>query len=378
MNDNQTLLTRLSELDARLIELLSERINLTVEAGAQLERVALEGLLKSIADRSGADNSRNPDMRDIFNEINESVRQQLRPPRVAFLGPRATYSHLAAVKRFGRHAALVPVHTIDEVFDVVARGKADYGVVPVENSTEGPVNNTLDQLAGRDQLTGGGQPGLSVGGVCGEVFMTITHDLLSRSGFPHDIEVIYTHPQAHRQCRRWLAAHMPEVPVIEVNSTAAAARKAGDNLNAAAIVHALAAPLYGLRVVEHAVQDHVGNTTQFFILGADRPAPTGDDKTSVLFSVNDTPGALFRTLQPLADRGINMTRIVSRPFVASRYRYLFFVDLEGHRQNPGLYEALALLEEECPLFRVLGSFPRAVLAERPEEGITGDGLILKA
>ncbi len=291
-------------------------------------------------------------LRNIFREIISAAREIQAPLSVAFLGPEATFSHLAALRKFGHATRFGPMTTIQEVFSEVEKGKYQYGVVPIENSTEGVVNISLDLFA-ETRLR-----------ICGEIFLEISHDLLSKSGQRQDIEVIYSHPQAYGQCRGWLAAHLPDIPVIEVASTGAAAQKAARNPNSAAIASAAAASLYDLRVVETHIEDNPGNVTHFFVIGPDAPGPTGSDKTSIIFSVDDIPGALYRTLRPLAERGINMSRIVSRPVKNEAWRYRFFVDLDGHQADPKVAEALKEIEALSAWFKLLGSFPKAAGVEK--------------
>jgi chorismate mutase/prephenate dehydratase len=233
----------------------------------------------------------------------------------------------------------------------VEKGKYQYGVVPIENSTEGIVNISLDLFA---------ETSLKI---CGEIFLEVSHDLVSKSGQRADIEVIYTHPQAYAQCRRWLKTHLGEIPVLEVASTGVAAQKAAKNPNAAAIASAFAAPLYDLRVVESRIEDVPGNVTHFFVIGPDAPGLTGCDKTSIIFAVDNIPGALYHTLRPLAERGLNMTRIVSRPAKNEAWRYLFFVDLDGHRDDPQVGQALEEIKTIGAHFKLLGSYPRAAGVE---------------
>lgn len=290
-------------------------------------------------------------LRNIFREIISAAREVQIPFGVAFLGPEATFSHLAALKKFGRATRFGPMTTIQEVFAEVEKGKFQYGVVPIENSTEGIVNVSLDLFADTSLK------------ICGEIFLEVSHDLVSKSGQRADIEVIYTHPQAYAQCRRWLSTHLGHVPVLEVASTGVAAQKAAKNPNAAAIASAFAAPLYDLRVVESRIEDQPGNVTHFFVIGPDSPGPTGNDKTSIIFAVDNIPGALYKTLQPLAERGLNMTRIVSRPAKNEAWRYLFFVDLDGHQDDPQVSPALEVIKDLSAHFKMLGSFPRAAGVE---------------
>jgi|UniRef100_A0A7C5AL88 chorismate mutase/prephenate dehydratase len=286
-------------------------------------------------------------IRNIFREIISAAREIQAPLGVAFLGPEATFSHLAALKKFGHASRYGPMATIQEVFSEVEKGKFHYGVVPIENSTEGVVNDTLDLFVETPL------------GICGEIYLEISHDLVSKSGQKEDIEVIYTHPQAYGQCRRWLATHLPEIPILEVASTGVAAQKAAKNPNSAAIASAFAAPLYDLRVVERRIEDYPGNVTHFFVIGPDSPGATGRDKTSIIFAVDDVPGALYKTLKPLATRSINMSRIVSRPAKTEAWRYFFFVDLDGHKDDQEVREALEEIKHLSAHFKLLGSFPKA-------------------
>ena len=290
-------------------------------------------------------------LRNVFREIISAAREVQIPFGVAFLGPEATFSHLAALKKFGRATRFGPLTTIQEVFSEVEKGKYQYGVVPIENSTEGIVNVSLDLFA---------DTGVKI---CGEIYLEVSHDLVNKSGQRPDIEVIYTHPQPYAQCRGWLSAHLPEIPILEVASTGVAAQKAAKNPNAAAIASSFAAPLYDLRVVESRIEDQPGNVTHFFVIGPDAPGPTGRDKTTILFAVDNIPGALYKTLKPLADRDLNMTRIVSRPAKNENWRYLFFVDLDGHQTDSEVAAALEEVRNISAHFKLLGSFPRAAGVE---------------
>ena len=290
-------------------------------------------------------------LRNIFREVISAAREVQIPFGAAFLGPEATFSHLAALKKFGRASRYGPLTTIREVFQEVEKGKYRYGVVPIENSTEGTVNVSLDLFADTTVK------------ICGELFLEVSHDLVNKSGQRADIEVIYTHPQPYAQCRGWLSAHLPDIPILEVASTGVAAQKAAKNPNAAAIASAFAAPLYDLRVVESRIEDQPGNVTHFFVIGPDAPGATGCDKTALLFAVDNIPGALYKTLKPLADRDLNMTRIVSRPAKNENWRYLFFVDLDGHQDDPAVAAALEEVKAISAHFKLLGSFPRAAGVE---------------
>ena len=358
MTDKETIRQEIDALDRELLELLNRRQSLAQDIGriknregqGTLDFQREEEVLAHLMHLNPGPLSHSA-LRNIFREIISAAREVQIPFGVAFLGPEATFSHLAALKKFGRATRFGPLTTIQEVFEEVGKGKYQYGVVPIENSTEGVVNVSLDLFAETELR------------ICGEIFLEVSHDLLSKSGQRADIEVIYTHPQAYAQCRGWLSAHLPDIPVLEVASTGVAAQKAAKNPNAAAIASAFAAPLYDLRVVESRIEDNPGNVTHFFVIGHDSPGPTGNDKTSIIFAVDNIPGALYKTLRPLAERGINMTRIVSRPAKNEAWRYLFFVDVDGHREDLQVSQALEEIKAISAHFKLLGSYPRAAGVE---------------
>jgi chorismate mutase/prephenate dehydratase len=358
MTKKETIRQQIDDLDRELLALLNRRQSLAQEIGrvknqegrGTLDFQREEEVLAHLMHLNPGPLSQAA-LRNIFREIISAAREIQIPFGVAFLGPEATFSHLAALKKFGRATRFGPLATIQEVFEEVEKGKYQYGVVPIENSTEGIVNISLDLFA---------ETSLKI---CGEIFLEVSHDLVSKSGQRADIEVIYTHPQAYAQCRRWLKTHLGEIPVLEVASTGVAAQKAAKNPNAAAIASAFAAPLYDLRVVESRIEDVPGNVTHFFVIGPDAPGLTGCDKTSIIFAVDNIPGALYHTLRPLADRGLNMTRIVSRPAKNEAWRYLFFVDLDGHRDDPQVGQALEEIKTIGAHFKLLGSYPRAAGVE---------------
>jgi chorismate mutase/prephenate dehydratase len=359
MTEKEAIRQQIDDLDQELLTLLNRRQTLAQSIGRVKNREGQrtldfqreEEVLAHLVHLNPGPLS-HTGLRNIFREIISAAREIQESLGVAFLGPEATFSHLAALKKFGQATRFGPMATIQEVFAEVEKGKFQYGVVPIENSTEGVVNETLDLFA---------QATLKI---CGEIYLEISHDLLSKTGQRLDMEVIYTHPQAYRQCRRWLATHLPDIPILEVASTGVAAQKASKNPNSGAIASAFAAPLYDLRVVEQRIEDHLGNTTHFFVIGPEFPGPTGADRTSIFFEVDNVPGALYKTLQPLAERNINMTRIVSRPVKTEAWRYLFYVDLEGHQEDPRVHSALEEIENLCVHFKLLGSFPCAAGVER--------------
>ena len=270
---------------------------------------------------------------------------------VAFLGPEGTYTQAAVHKHFGHGAQILPMEAIDDVFHEVQAGRAEFGVVPVENSTEGTVNNTLDRF-----LT-------TTLNICGEVELRVEHCLVGRMTEMGGVTRVCAHPQAFGQCRGWLARHLPGIEHIAVSSNAEGARRARDESGTAAIAGEVAAEIYQLQVLARSIEDHDDNTTRFLVLGNRVSQPTGADKTTLLVSANATAeaGALFRLLEPLAKHKVSMSRIESRPSRRRKWDYVFFIDLDGHVDDAPVGLALVELQQRASLFRVLGSYPRAVL-----------------
>lgn len=283
----------------------------------------------------------------IFTDIMSAAREIQRPRRIVFLGPEATFTHIAAMEHFGRSAGFIPRPTIKDVFLEVEKGTADFGVVPVENSIEGSVTYTLDLFFDSD-LT-----------ICAEQYLTISLDLLSQTGRIDDIRRVYSHPQPVGQCRKWVREHLGDVDIEECSSTSIAARRAAENPETAAIASSEAAELYNLRVVASKIEDQSRNTTRFFVIGKHPVARTGADKTSIMFSAPHIPGALFNVLEPIAKAGINMLKLESRPAKHENWSYFFFVDLDGHRDDLEVYETIESMRKICLFLRVLGSYPRA-------------------
>jgi chorismate mutase/prephenate dehydratase len=285
----------------------------------------------------------------LFREIMSACLALEKPLLIAFLGPEGTFTQAAALKHFGHSVKTLPLDGIDAVFREVEAGAADYGVVPVENSTEGVITHTLDMFQ-RSPL-----------GICGEVELRIHHHLLAAGADRLRIERVLAHPQALAQCRGWLDANLPRVERVAVASNAEAARLVRDQAGAAAIAGEMAAELYGLVFVDRNIEDQPDNTTRFLIIGNQNALPSGMDKTSIVVSVQNRPGALFNLLQPIAQNGISMTRIESRPSRQGMWQYVFYIDLEGHRSDASVATALEELGKKALLVRVLGSYPRAVL-----------------
>lgn len=287
----------------------------------------------------------NPSVQNIFIEIISACRAVQRPLRVAFLGPEATFTHQAALHHFGSSCEFAAQASIIDVFDEVSRGHSQVGVVPVENSSEGGVSVTLDQFMNSD---------LSV---CGEIFWPVSHVLMTNDLPMEEIEKVYSHPQALNQCRDWLRRNLPQAVLVETSSTSAAARQAAVTPGAAAVGSELTARHYELDVLARDIQDNPHNMTRFFVLGGQTCPATGSDKTSLLYLAAHQPGSLYQSLAFFAERGINMTRIESRPAKNRPWEYAFFLDFEGHQDDPPVREALEALRANVDFLKVLGSYP---------------------
>jgi chorismate mutase/prephenate dehydratase len=287
----------------------------------------------------------------VFREIISATRALESPLRIAYLGPEGTFAHEAARRYFGASATLVAVSPIAEIFAAVERGAVEHGVAPVENTTQGVVTETLDTLATAQVA------------LCGEVLLRVSYQLLSRSGALEDVKSVASHPQGLAQCRGWLDLQLPGIERVETASTAAAARLAAAEPNVAAVASAVAGETYGLKPAAQAIEDRRDNTTRFLLLGRQAAAPSGQDLTSAVFTVRKTqPGALHGLLEPFARHGVNLTSIQSRPMPGKPFEYLFFLDLEGHREDAPVVAALAEAAAAAHSHRVLGSFPRASAA----------------
>lgn len=282
----------------------------------------------------------------VFKEIMSACRSLEQQLTIAYLGPEGTFSEAAAIKHFGHAVRGLPCASIDEVFQSVERGEAHYGVAPVENSTEGAVSRTLDLMLGTS-LT-----------ICGEVLLRVRQHLMRKLPVLHGIQVVYSHAQSLAQCHDWLARHLPGVETVPVSSNGEAARMAAEDPHAAAIGSELAAEHYGLHIIGRDIEDDANNTTRFLVLGREAVAPSGRDKTSIVLSTRNRPGALLDVLTPLAQRGIGLTKLESRPARNGAWEYVFYLDLEGHKDNPEIQLALRELEDRCAFLKVLGAYPR--------------------
>ena len=290
-------------------------------------------------------------MARVMREIMSACLALESPLAVSYLGPEGTYTQAAVYKHFGHQVAARAAAAIDEIFRDVESGSATYGVVPIENSTEGVVTSTLDELANTP---------LSI---CGEVWLPVHHQLLSMHERIDQVRMVISHPQSLAQCRRWLDAKLPNVPRATVNSNGLAAKQVAETGQGAAIASAAAGELYGLKVLASNIEDDPNNTTRFLIIGRHNPEATGQDRTSLVCSASQggEAGALFRLLEPFARGGVNLSKIESRPSRRGLWDYNFFVDLEGHRDEPKVSAALDEVRARSAFFKILGSYPRAVV-----------------
>lgn len=283
-----------------------------------------------------------------FRELMSECLALEKPLAVAFLGPEGTFTQQAAYKHFGHAIQAVPLPAIDEIFRAVESGACQYGVVPVENSTEGVITHTLDSFL------------RSVLMIAGEVSLRIHHNLMGKLGSLAEIREVYSHQQSLAQCREWLDRYLPEARRVPVSSNAEAARLVATAPEAAAIAGEVAAELYGLGILERNIEDEPDNTTRFLVIGRNAVSRTGGDKTSLLLATRNFPGALYGVLEPFARHRISMSKIESRPSRRGTWDYVFFIDLEGHRDDPAVAEALAELEQHVTMLKILGSYPRAL------------------
>lgn len=289
------------------------------------------------------------DMARLFREIMSACLALEYPLKIAFLGPEGTFTQAAALKHFGHSVKTFPVGSISDVFQEVETGNCQYGVVPVENSTEGVISHTLDMFLNSPLQ------------ICGEVTLRIHHNLLSKADRLEKIKTVYSHQQSLAQCRGWLDRHLPLAERIAVGSNAEAAAIVKSDGTTAAIAGETAAEIYQLPMLAYNIEDEPGNTTRFLIIGHQATPPSGEDKTSLLISTRNEAGGLHKLLQPLAEYGVSMTRIESRPSRRGMWDYVFFIDVDGHQKEQSVADALRALQSAAGMFKILGSYPKAVL-----------------
>jgi chorismate mutase/prephenate dehydratase len=357
MNDDKLKLLRekIDSIDAQILDLLNSRARVAQDVGhvkaehkAPVFRPEREAqVLRGVAERNPGPLD-SGDVQTIFREIMSACRALERRVTVAYLGPVGTFSEQAVYQQFGRAVEGMPCASIDEVFRAAEAGTADFGVVPVENSSEGVINRTLDLML-QTTLT-----------ISGEISMLVRHSLMTASGEMTGVQSICAHSQALAQCQAWLNQHYPNIERRAVASNAEAARIASQDPSVAAIASEIAGQQYGLQVVNAAIQDDPHNRTRFAILGTLHTTPSGCDQTSLVLSVPNQAGAVYNMLAPLAKHGVSMTRFESRPARLGSWEYYFYVDVEGHASSDKVASALAELKEKAAFFKILGSYPLSV------------------
>jgi len=349
---------RIDEIDKSIQDLVSERASCAAQVAKVKQQQGETGhfyrpereaqVLRAVMERNSGPLT-DESMAGIFREIMAACLAHEKPLKVAFLGPEGTYTHSAAVKHFGSLIETQPVESIEEVFRIVEADGANFGVVPVENSSAGVINHTLD-LFMKSSLT-----------ISGEVALRIRHNLLSKVESLDKIGRVYAHQQSLSQCNQWLDKNLPDAERIAMSSNAQAVLKANESATAAAIGGAMAAELYSVPVLASDIEDEPDNTTRFVVIGQHRSPPSGEDRTSLLVFVHNKPGSLFDLLKPLANRGISMSNIESRPSRRGVWDYVFFIDIDGHRDDDVVKEAITEIEKASAMVTILGSYPKAVL-----------------
>ena len=349
--DLNALRNKIDGLDAKIVTLLNERAQITLAVGQhklqnnksiyapEREKQVLERVKKLSKGPIKAQS-----FEAIYREIMSASLNLEKPLRIAYMGPEATFSHLAALKRFGSSVDYVACENVAEVFSKVEHQDCDYGVVPIENSIEGVVNHTMDMLVETDLK------------ICSQIMLDVSHNLMAKVAL-NKIKTIYSHPQVFGQCRQWLLKNLPGVEQVSVVSTTKAAQIAAKNKNAACIASEVAATLYDLKVLKRNIQDSAHNITRFLVISTADVPLTGRDRTSLVFSIKDKVGALHGMLSPFMKNNINLTKIESRPSKKKAWEYYFFVDCEGHQHDPKVAKALVQLESMCKFLKILGSYP---------------------
>ncbi|WP_148864838.1 prephenate dehydratase [Marinobacter fonticola] len=365
MSDEQARLAelrdRIDSLDRQIMDLISARAQCAQEV-AHVKMASRPGedvffyrpeREAQVLRRIKADNPgplSDEEMAWLFREIMSACLALEKPMHIAFLGPEGTFTQAAALKHFGHSVVSVPLPAIDDVFREVESGAAHYGVVPVENSTEGMINHTLDMFISSHLK------------ICGEVQLRIHHHLLIADGTdPKAIKRIYSHQQSFAQCRKWLDTHWHEVERVAVSSNAEAARRAANEPGAAAIAGDMAAELYGLQKLAGTIEDRPDNTTRFLIIGREEVGPSGHDKSSILVSMRNKPGALYELLEPFHRHGLSLTRLETRPSPSGTWAYVFYIDFEAHVDDPQVQAVLQEIDAEAVELKRLGSYPIGVL-----------------
>ena len=358
----ENLRQRIDSIDEQLLQLFNQRADCAVEVADVKRRLSEDGdedinffrpdreaqVIKHLKDLNQGPLS-NDEVGRLIREVMSACLALEQPLKIAYLGPEGTFTQSAALKHFGHSVSTVPMSSIPDVFNSVESGHADYGLVPVENSTEGVISHTLDMFVDSNLK------------VCGEVEILIHHHLATSSQDISKIRYIYSHQQSFAQCRRWLDQNFPGVERIPVSSNAEAARLASAENEAAAICGLPAVEIFNLKICYENIEDVADNTTRFVIIGHQDVDVSGNDKTSLLISTKNIPGALLGLLQPLANNSISMNKIESRPAQGRKWAYVFFIDIDGHQKDEDVIRALDELKQQAALFKILGSYPKASL-----------------
>lgn len=349
---------RIDEIDKSIQQLVSERASCAAQVAEVKQQQGETGhfyrpereaqVLREVMKRNTGPLS-DGSIAGIFREIMAACLAHERPLKVAFLGPEGTYTHAAVIKHFGSYIESRPVDSFEEIFRLVEADGANFGVVPVENSSAGVINHTLDLFMNSPLR------------ISGEVALRIRHNLISNAGSLELIKRVYAHQQSLSQCNRWLDKHLPDAERIAMSSNAQAVLHAKDDEGTASIGSIMAAERYGVPVLVSDIEDEPDNTTRFVVIGHHKTPPSGDDRTSLLVFVHNKPGSLFDLLKPLADRNISMSNIESRPSRRGVWDYVFFIDIDGHRDDALVKEAIAEIEKASVMITILGSYPKAVL-----------------
>lgn len=352
MQNVEKLRREIDKIDDEILSLLNKRSNIVLDI-AHIKRHENAKFYspereRQILERLASLNQGplpNETLRVIYREILSASLSLEEPLGVACLGPLATFTHLAALRHFGSSAHFIPVESIKDVFNAVEKGKADFGVVPIENSNEGVISYTLDLFIDSELK------------VSAEVMLEITHNILSLSGDKSRIKKVYSFSPATAQCRRWIQQNLAGMPIVEATSTANAAEMASREDEAAAIASDLAAKIYKLQFVEKHIEDSRQNYTRFLVISKDFPHQSGRDKTSIMFTLKNKPGSLYSSLEPFKKARINLTKIESRPSKRKAWEYIFFADMEGHIENKKLRKAIDAVKDNCLFLKILGSYP---------------------
>ncbi|MFQ6041168.1 MAG: prephenate dehydratase [Candidatus Poribacteria bacterium] len=353
MNDIEKLRKKIDEIDAEILNLLNQRTELALQIGnvksQHNDNVYVPHREKSIIERLKSLNAGrfpNDALEATFREILSGCRLLQKPISVAYLGPEGSFGHAVSIKHFGSSTNYIPIQPQTDIFIEVEAGRADYGVVAIENSIDGSVRDTQDMFMESNLQ------------ICAEIMMPISHNLLSNS-LPEKIKKIYSHPQPFAQCRNWLRNNFKNAEQIAVSSTSEAATLSAKEEYAAAIASKLAAKLYGVKILYEGIQDRPDNITRFVVISKHCGGKSDDDKTSVLFAVKDRAGALCEVLEIFREYNLNLSKIESRPSRTKAWEYVFFADIEGHIEDEAMKNALDELDDKCVFFKFLGSYPRA-------------------